>query len=454
MRKQAAVGLRRNVGLVGRRSECAALDQLIAAVRTGESRVLVVHGAPGVGKSALLEYLEDLATGLRALRAVGVEAEMELPFATLHQLCVPLLDRMIALPAPQRDALETVFGMRTGTAPQPFLVGLAVLSLFSDASESGPVVCVIDDAQWMDQASAQVLGFVARRLLAESVALVFATRHRAHQLLGLPELEVSGLTRADALALLESATHVRLDSHIRDRVVAEAAGNPLALLELPRERTVTQLAGGYGLLHSETLPTRIEQSFLHRIAALPEQSRLLLLIAAAEPVGDPALVWGAADRLGIAPATALDEDTERLVSFDIRVTFRHPLVRSAVYRAAEDAERRAVHLALAEVTDPGVDPDRRAWHLAAAAAEPDEAVAAELERSADRAQARGGMAAAAAFLQRSVLLTVCAERRAERGVAAPGAPRPPGGQGPPPRGHQIYPKNEPTRKQRGPAQKG
>ncbi|MEU1205327.1 AAA family ATPase [Nocardia sp. NPDC005825] len=405
-------------GLVGRASECAALDQLIAAVRTGESRVLVVHGGAGVGKSALLEYLEDTGAGLRALRAVGVESEMELPFATLHQLCVPLLDRLSALPAPQGDALRTVFGMRTGTPPEPFLVGLAVLSLLSDASEQGPVLCVVDDAQWMDQASAQVLGFVARRLLAESVALVFAARLRTQHLLGLPDLEVAGLAKADALALLDAATHARLDSHIRDRVVAEAAGNPLALLELPRERTVTQLAGGYGLLHADTLPTRLEQSFLSRIAALPAPSRLLLLIAAAEPVGDPTLVWGAAELLGVTQAAALNDETDRLVSFDIRVTFRHPLVRSAVYHAAEDAERRSVHRALATVTDSGTDPDRRAWHLAAAAAGPDEAVAAELERSADRAQARGGLAAAAAFLQRSVVLTGDSTRRAQRAVTA------------------------------------
>lgn len=412
------VAFRGHVGLVGRAAECATLDQLIAAVRTGESRILVVHGAPGVGKSALLGYLEDAATGLRALRAVGVESEMELPFATLHQLCVPLLDRLPELPAPQGDALRTVFGMRAGTPPELFLVGLAVLSLLSDASESGPVLCVVDDAQWMDQASAQVLGFVARRLLAESVALVFAARSRTQHLLGLPELEVSGLARADALALLDSATHVQLDRHIRDRIVTEAAGNPLALLELPRERTVTQLAGGYGLLHADTLPTRIEQSFLTRIAALPEPSRLLLLIAAAEPVGDPALVWGAAERLGVTPTAALNDETDRLVSFDIRVTFRHPLVRSAVYHAAADPERRAVHRVLAAVTDPETDPDRRAWHLAAAAAAPDEDVAAELERSAGRAQARGGLAAAAAFLQRSVLLTIDPARRAQRAVAA------------------------------------
>ncbi|QVI23770.1 AAA family ATPase [Nocardia tengchongensis] len=403
---------------MGRAPECATLDQLITAVRSGESRVLVVHGAPGVGKSALLDYLEDAGAGLRTMRAVGVESEMELPFATLHQLCVPLLDRLPVLPAPQRAAVETVFGMRTGNPPQLFLVGLAVLSLLSDASESGPVLCLVDDAQWMDQASAQVLGFVARRLLAESVALVFGARVRTQHLLGLPELEVAGLHKADALALLESTTHARLDPPIRDRIVAEAKGNPLALLELPRERTVTQLAGGYGLLQTDTLPTRIEHSFLDRIAVLPRQSQLLLLVAAAEPIGDPALVWGAAEKLGVTPGTALDDETDQLVSFDVRVTFRHPLVRSAVYRNAEDADRRAVHLALAEVTDARTDPDRRAWHLASAAAGPDETVAAELERSAGRAQARGGMAAAAAFLQRSVALTIDPVRRAERAVAA------------------------------------
>jgi DNA-binding CsgD family transcriptional regulator len=416
------VAFRGYVGLVGRASECAVLDQTIAAVRTGESRVLVVHGAPGVGKSALLEHLESSATDIRVLRAVGVESEMELAFATLHQLSAPLLDKLADLPAPQRDALETVFGMRAGAPPERFLVGLAVLSLLSDTSEEGPVLCVIDNAQWMDRASAQVLGFVANRLLAESVALVFAARQRMRDLRGLPELEVTGLGTADAHALLSSATHARLDQHVRDRIVAEARGNPLALLELPRELTVTQLAGGFGLPHTGTRPDRIEhkieQSFLARIEELPEQSRLLLLTAAAEPVGDPTLVWRAADRLGVTPATALDDEMDRLLSFDVRVLFRHPLVRSAVYRAAKEEDRRAVHLALAAVTDPQVAPDRRAWHLATAATAPDEAVAAELERSADRAQARGGLAAAAAFLQRSVALTIDATRRAERAVAA------------------------------------
>ncbi|MFC0551251.1 AAA family ATPase [Planotetraspora thailandica] len=416
-RKRGA-GHGENVGLLGRASECAVLDQMIAAVRMGESRVLVVHGAPGVGKSALLEYAENSAAGMRVLRAVGVESEMELAFATLHQLCAPLLDRLEHLPAPQRDALERVFGMRGGTPPERFLVGLAVLSLLSDVSEGNPLLCVIDDAQWMDRSSAQVLGFVARRLLAESVALVFGSRRRAQELLGLPELEVTGLKDADAHALLDSVTHVRIDQHIRDRFVAETRGNPLALLELPRELAVTQMAGGSGLLDADTLPSRIEQSFMARIEGLPEQTRLFLLIAAAEPVGDPSLVWRAAERLGVMPATVLASGTDGLLEFDVRVIFRHPLVRSAVYRSAKEGDRRAVHLALAEVTDAQADPDRRAWHLASATAAPDETVAAELERSAGRAQARGGLAAAAAFLQRSVALTIDTSRRAERALTA------------------------------------
>jgi DNA-binding CsgD family transcriptional regulator len=411
------MAFRGHSGLVGRGSECRVLDQLAAAVRTGESRVLVLHGPPGAGKTALLEYLESAAAGVRILRAAGVESEMELTYTTLHHLCGPLLDRLTNLPTPQREALETVFGMRAGTPPDRFLVGLAVLSLLSDVSADGPVLCVIDNAQSMDSASGQVIGFVARRLLAEPVAFVLATRHRRADLLGLPELEITGLGEADAHALLDSAAPAGLDQHVRDRIVAEAQGNPLALLELPRELTAGRTAGGFGLPDTGTLPNRVERSFLKRIEELPEQARLLLLVAAAEPVGDPTVVWRAAERLGITPAAALGE-TDGLLSFDVRVTFRHPLARSAVYRAAGDADRRAVHLALAEVTDPESGEDRRAWHLAAATSEPDELVAAELERSAGRARARGGLAADAAFLQRSVALTVDGTRRAERAVAA------------------------------------
>ncbi|SNY37384.1 helix-turn-helix transcriptional regulator [Paractinoplanes atraurantiacus] len=411
--------------LLGRRQECATIDRMIAAVRSGESRVLVLHGGAGVGKTALLDYARRKPAGLRVLRAAGVESEMELAFAALHQLCGPLLDLLPRLPEVQRHALETVLGLRTGTPPDRFLVGLAVLSLLSEASEQSPLLCVVDDAQWLDRASAQTLSFVARRLLAESVALLFASREREPALIGLPELEITGLRDGDAHALLSSLTHAGLDRSIRDRIVAETRGNPLALVELPRGLSLTQIAGGLGLLRPgdsapghDSLPGHIERSFLNRIDGFAGPTRTLLLIAAAEPLGDPVLVWAAAERLGIDPAAALADGTDGLLSIDERVTFRHPLVRSAVYQAGEPRQRRAVHLALAEVTDETIDPDRRAWHRAAAAPGPDEEVAAELERSAGRAQARGGLAAAAAFLQRSVQLSLDTRQRVRRALAA------------------------------------
>jgi DNA-binding CsgD family transcriptional regulator len=404
--------------LPGRTAECAQLDQMVAAARAGESRVLVIRGDAGIGKTALLEHAANSAEGMRTVRAVGVESEMELPFATLHQLCGPLLDRLEDIPAPQRLALETVFAVRDGAPPDRFLVSLAVLSLLSEVSEELPLLCVVDDAQWLDRASAQVLGFVARRLLAESILLVFGAREPVDELLGLPELEVSGLGDVDACALLDSVTPSRLDQRIRDRIVAETKGNPLALLELPRGLSMTQMAGGFGLLRADTLPGRIEQSFLTRIEALSEETRLLLLIAAAEPVGDPALMWRAAERLGIMAGTANASGADGLLTVDERVTFRHPLVRSAVYRAASPDERRVAHTALAEAIDPAADPDRHAWHRAAATTGPDEQVAAELEGAAERARARGGLAAAAAFLQRSAALTIDVARRDGRAMAA------------------------------------
>jgi DNA-binding CsgD family transcriptional regulator len=405
--------------LLGRDAERARLDETLSAVRAGESRVLVLRGGPGIGKTALLGYARDAATGMRVLRAVGIESEMELAFAALHQLCMPLLDRLTGLAPARREALETVFRLRAGAAPDQFLVGLAVLDLLSDASEDGPLLCLVDDVHWLDRASAQILGFVARRLLAESVGLILSTRVPGPELRGLPELEVTGLRDAAAYDLLDASSPARLDRHIRDRIVAETHGNPLALLELARGRTPTQLAGGLGLLDADALPSRIEESFLHQIEELSPQARLLMLVAAAEPVGDPDLIRTAADRLGLTPALATAaHDAGGLLTFGERVTFRHPLVRSAVYRAADRADRRAAHLALAEVTDPQDASDRRAWHLAAATAGPDEAVATALERSAGRAQARGGIAAAAAFLQRSVALTADAPKRVDRLLAA------------------------------------
>jgi DNA-binding CsgD family transcriptional regulator len=404
--------------LLDRRTERAVLDGLLDGAHAGQSGALVVRGEPGVGKTALLKYAIESASDLTVLRAMGVESEMELPFAALHQLCAPMLGRLDRLPAPQRDALQTAFGLITGPVPDRFFVGLAVLSLLSEVADERPVLCVVDDAQWLDRASAQALALVARRLLAESVVMLFAAREPDGELLGLPELVVEGLRDADARALLASVIAGRLDALIAEQLLAEARGNPLALLELPRGLSAAQLAGGFVLPGTLSLEARIEESFVRRIHMLSADARRLLLVAAAEPVGDPLLLWRAAKRLGIGPAAAGAAEAEGLLGIAERVTFRHPLVRSAVYRSAEMPERRTVHLALAEATDREADPDRRAWHLAAAAAGPDEQVAVELERSAGRAQARGGVAAAAAFLQRAVVLTQDPARRADRALAA------------------------------------
>jgi DNA-binding CsgD family transcriptional regulator len=406
--------------LRGRDSECEALDRLLDAVRAGRSGALVMRGEPGVGKTALLDYALERASGCRVARAAGVQSEMELVFAGLHQLCAPMLDRLERLPGPQRDALGTAFGLARGIAPDRFLVGLAVLSLLSDVAEEQPLVCLVDDAQWLDQASAQALAFVARRLLAESVALVFAARApgEEQELRGLRELMVEGLGEGDARALLGSVLPGPLDERVRDRIVAETRGNPLALLELPRGLTPAELAGGFGLPDSPALSGRIEDSFRRQLAPLPAATRRLLVVAAAEPVGEPVLLWRAAEQLGVGVEAAGPAAEAGLCEFGARVRFRHPLVRSAVYRAASPEDQRSAHRALAEATDPELDPDRRAWHRAQAAPGPDEEVAAELERSAGRAQARGGLAAAAAFLEQAALLTPGSARRAERALAA------------------------------------
>jgi len=408
----------RQRSLRGRADERAALDGLLADVRRGESRSLILRGEAGIGKTALLEYLVASASDLTVARAVGVEWEMELAFAGLHQLCAPMLDRLDRLPAPQRQALEIVFGLRAGTPPDRFLVGLAVLGLLSEVAEERPLLCVVDDAQWLDHASALTLAFVVRRLLAEPVAIVFAAREPGEELRQVPDLEVHGLGNVDARALLGSAVQFMLDERVRDRIIAETRGNPLALLELPRGLTATQLAGGFGVPAADAVPDRIEESFVRRLQPLPDDTRVLLLAASAEPVGDPLLLWRAAERLGIDPEAATGAADDGLLVIGERVMFRHPLVRSAMYRSAAADERRAVHLALAEATDSEADPDRRAWHFAAAAAGPDEDVALELERSAGRAQARGGMAAAAAFLQHAVMLTGDPARRTDRALAA------------------------------------
>jgi DNA-binding CsgD family transcriptional regulator len=406
--------------LWGRREQCAALDGLLADARAGGSRAMVVRGEAGIGKTALLTYAADTAPDFQVARAEGVQSGMELPFAALHQLCEPTLSRLDRLPEPQRDALAVAFGLRSGSTPDRFLVGLAVLGLLSEVAADRPMLCLIDDAQWLDQASAQALAFAARRLDAESVAVIFGTRDLTEtgNLAGIPQLVLGGLSDADARALLASIIPGRLDQRVRDRIIAESGGNPLALLELPHGVTAAELAGGFGGSGPLPLAGRIEQSFLRQIAALPEPTRRLLLLAAAEPLGDPVLLRHAADRLGIAVEAADAAESDRLLKLGARVTFRHPLIRSAIYRSVAPQERREAHRALAAATDPQLDPDRRAWHLAQGAAGPDEDIASELERSAGRAQARGGFAAAAVFLERSAELTPEPAPRGARALAA------------------------------------
>jgi DNA-binding CsgD family transcriptional regulator len=406
--------------LRGRRSELEALDRQLQRVRAGQSSVQVLRGEAGVGKTALLNYVAEQASGCRVARIAGVESEMELAFAGLHQLCAPMLDRLDGLPGPQRNALRAAFGLHDGDAPDRFLVALAVLTLLAEAAELEPLVCLVDDAQWLDRATAQTLAFVARRLLAERIAMVFAVRepNDVNELTGLPELVVGGLADGDARSLLASAMPGPLDERVRDQIIAETRGNPLALVELTRGLTPAELAGGFGLPDARPLASRVEETFVQRVRMLPRETQQLLLVAAAEPVGDVSLLWRAAERLGIRCDAGKPAEEAALIDLGIRVRFRHPLARSAAYRAAHFRDRQDVHRALAEATDPDTDPDRRAWHRAQAASGPDEAVASKLERSADRAQARGGTAAAAAFLARAAELTPDPGGRGRRALAA------------------------------------
>ena len=404
--------------LLDRLTERAALGQLLEAARGGRSAVLVVRGEAGVGKTALLDDVVASAAGMRVARVAGVESEMELAYAALQQLCAPMLEGLERLPGPQRDALGVVFGLRAGEGPDRFLVGLAALSLLAEAAQKQPLLCVIDDAQWLDQASAQALGMVARRLLAEPVALVVVTREPGGEFRGLPELAVGGLDEKNARDLLGTVFSRPLDQQVRARIIAETGGNPLALLELSQDLARTGFAVGFGVPAALGRSERIEDSFRQRFRRLPQTTRRLLVVAAAEPTGDPVLVWRAAGRLEIGMDAAAPAEADGLLMIGDRVTFRHPLVRSAAYRAASLEDRQAAHRALASATDPQADPDRRAWHRAQAAAGPDEEIAEELERSAGRAQARGGFAAAANFFERSAALTPGPARRGERALAA------------------------------------
>jgi DNA-binding CsgD family transcriptional regulator len=407
-------------GFLDRASEREVLGRVLAHAREDQSTVLVIRGEAGIGKTALLRYAARQASGFRVAQVTGVEAEMELPYAGIHQVCAPMLDELDALPQPQQDALNVALGLSSGEIPDRFLVGVAVLGLLSVAAEKRPLLCLVEDAQWLDAASGLILGFVARRLLAESVAIVVAVRepNTRHDFDGLPELVLRGLAEEDAHTLLMRAVPGRLDDRVRDRIIAETRGNPLALLDLPRSMSAEALAGGFEPLSATDLPRQLEDHYRQRAGELPEATQRLLLLAAAEPMGDATLVWQAAHRLGIDRSSLAPAEDAQLVEIGARVRFRHPLVRSAVYRAAGLSERRAVHGALAEATDPDTDPDRRAWHRAHAAVGVDEDVAAELERSADRARARGGAAAAAAFLAQATELTPEPAERGRRALAA------------------------------------
>ena len=408
--------------LLGRAEECVMVDGVLGQARAGASGVLLVAGEPGVGKSALLEYAVESASrsGFQVVRAAGAEPEMELAFAGLQQLCAPLLDGLAQLPAPQRAAIETAFGISAGVPPDPFFVGLGVLGLLAAAAAGRPLLCVVDDVQWLDQASARALGVAARRLQADAVAVLLAGR-AAGELAGaagLAEVRLAGLADADARALLASVLPQWVDQKVMDRIVAETAGNPLALLELPRGMSAAELAGGPGLGGPAGLPGRIEESFGRRLELLPEPARRLVLLAAADPAGDAALLWRACALAGIDPGAAGPAQDACLVQVGTRVRFFHPLVRSAVFRAASAQERRAAHGLLAAATDAAADPGQRAWHRAQAAPGPDDQVASELEDSAELARARGGVAAAAAFLERAAALTLDPQRRSARALAA------------------------------------
>jgi DNA-binding CsgD family transcriptional regulator len=422
--QMAGVAVNPPSGLFGRTGELETLTRLIAQARSGQSGVLVVRGEPGIGKTELLRQLIAETSGFRVARVAGVEAEMELPFAGLYQLCAPMLDRLGSLAEPQRRGLSVAFGLAAGDSPDRFLVALAALTLMAEAAEEQPVLCVVDDAQWLDQASAQVLGFIGRRLLAEPVALVFAIRTPApgdpvpDYLEGLPELRLGGLDERSARALLATVTSGPLDESVRARILEETQGHPLALLELYRGRSAADLAGGFALPDAGDLPRRIEDQYAARLGELPADVQRLILLAAADPVGDPALILRAARLLGLDTGTVNLATAADLLVFGASVRFRHPLVRSAAYRAAAADDRRAVHRALAAATDPQADPDRRAWHHAHAAAGPDEAVATELINAAGRALRRGGVAAAAAFWERAVALTPDQGERAARALTA------------------------------------
>ena len=409
--------------LVGRSQERRALDRTLDALRSGQSSTLIMRGEPGIGKTALLGYVRDRATGCRVVTASAVQSETVLPFAGLHQLCAPLLDRLDQLPAPQQTALGTALGLTEGNPPDRLFLGLAVLRLLSEAADERPLLCLVDDAQWLDQASSEVLSFVARRLKAEPVGLVFAARELGAGLTDLLQMSVKSLSDSEARALLFSALPRPLDERVAMRMLAETNGNPLALLQSARGLTPMQWAGGFGDPDVGLTTSLVDEHFARQLTALPDETRQFLLVAAAEPLGEPFLLWRAIERLGI-PGDAADAARDcGLLDIGSRVRFRHPVMRSAVYRWAGRSDLRRAHGALADVTDPRSNPERHAWHRAHAACMPDEDISAELECAAGGAGARGGLAARASFLLKAAALTPAPEQRARRALAAAEAAR-------------------------------
>jgi predicted ATPase len=324
--------------LVDRAKERRLIEGLLDDAKGGQSRVLVVRGDPGIGKTALLEYAIGSASGFHVARAGGVESEMELAFAGLHQLCTPMLDRLALLPEPQREAMRTAFGLTIGTAPDRFLIGLALLTLLSEVAERAPLLCVIDDVHWLDRASLHALAFAGRRLLADRICLLFGTREPREDLSGLSEIAIRGLDRRDAGALLATVVRGPVDERVRERIITETHGNPLALLEWPRGLTPAELAGGFGL-SDLPLAGRLEESFRRRLEELSPATQRFLTVAAAEPTGDPALVWQAGGRVGVRNEDASAAFESGLIEIGARMSFRHPLVRSAAYALSLDERR-------------------------------------------------------------------------------------------------------------------
>jgi DNA-binding CsgD family transcriptional regulator len=398
--------------------QCADLEQLVARVRFKRGGSLVVRGEAGSGKTTLLDRALDLAPECRVIRIAGVEAESELALAAVHRLCEQIPDGLERLPHPQAGALKAAFGLTAAGSPDRLLLGLAVRNLLADAAEPRPLICFVDDAHWLDEPSAQVLAFVARRLDASSVGLVFVERGQRDALVGLPDTEVAGLSSVEAHTLIDRVIPGPLDEEVRARIAAETEGNPVAIAELLSRLRPELIAGGYGAPGAIALPPAMEQALRDQLESLPGEARQAMLVVAAEPRGRPSLVWQAIDALGLTAAAVGSFEADDLVRVDALIRFRHPAMRSAVYAAAPAADRRRVHRALADATDPTADPDRRAWHRGAAASGPDEEIASDLERHAGRAQVKGGWTAAAVLLGRAAALTPDPTRRAQRMLAA------------------------------------